>query len=518
MSETAKKNRWKAILLFPVLIAMILTSSLPMRSQAAYNREMKFQSDIVYLISLDQGTTIFSKNADKRTPMASLTKMTTAMVVLDNVKHLDKKVTVTQSELDELANTNSSTAGITAGEVLTVRQLLNLMLVHSANEAAVVLAHVVAGNTPAFVKKMNAFAKSLGCTNTHYMNPHGLDTSGHYTTARDLAKIAKYALKNSTFRKIVAQPEYKLATTNKRKATTYPNTNDLLRDGSAWYYKPCRGIKTGTTEGAGHALVSYATKNGYSYLCVIISGAKVYAKNSKKNVAFEETKKAYEWAFNNIKLKVVAQPSDIVTVAHVSLGKDTDHVRLVPEKEVTALIPTSVDASGISLKVIPGSVPKALPAPLKQGEVVGKAEVLYAGEKLTTVNLVAAESVHQSFFGSIGYYIKRFFSFTAVKIILVILLLGALFVWLVNYLYRKRNRQERVSTIRIKHDLEDGKPVRLVSSDYGRKTRQPKPKRRRPSEYREAPGQRRTRARSPYSSKRYNNAKKPGSRFFPRGK
>lgn len=100
---------------------MILTSSLPMRSQAAYNREMKFQSDIVYLISLDQGTTIFSKNADKRTPMASLTKMTTAMVVLDNVKNLDKKVTVTQSELDELANTNSSTAGITAGEVLTVQ-------------------------------------------------------------------------------------------------------------------------------------------------------------------------------------------------------------------------------------------------------------------------------------------------------------------------------------------------------------------------------------------------------------
>ena len=512
-----RKNWFKLLLVIPVIAAILLTSLVPMQSHAAYNGEMKFTSDIVYMISLDQNTTIFSKNANKKTPMASLTKITTALVTLENVKDLNKKVTVTADELAELKGTNSSTAGLVAGEVFTVRELLNLMLVKSANDAAVVLAHVAAGNTQKFVAKMNEFAKARGCKNTHYMNPHGLDTAGHYTTAVDLAKIIRYGLKNDTFKHIVAQPYYQCPKTNKRKSIKYPNTNELLIPGSSSYYEPCRGVKTGTTDSAGHCLASYATKNGYTYLCVVISGPKAYAKSKTKNVAFSDTRAAYEWAFNNIKLKVVVDPSDVVTVVHVNLARNVDHVRLVPAREVTALIPSNVDASGISLKVIPGSLPDNIHAPLKEGEVIGKAQVLYAGEPLTTVDLAAAEDVKQSFFGSIGYGIKRFFTFKATWVVLILLAIAALIYWLVDYLYKKKNKNARTNVVRIKSDVKGNKPIRLVTTDYGRKTRQPKPGKNQVGIY-DAKHPRPSTVRSRYSSKRYNNSSRRFTGWFNRKK
>lgn len=496
----------RVLLVIPVILAILLTSMLPLTSHAAYNREMKFTSDIVYMISLDQNTVIFSKNANKKTPMASLTKITTALVTLGHEKDLNRKVTVTQDMLDELKGTNSSTAGLVVGEVFTIRQLLNLMLVKSANDAAVVLAHAEAGTTDKFVAMMNQFAKDRGCKNTHYVNPHGLDAAGHYTTAVDLSKIIRYGLKNSTFRQIVAQPYYQMPKTNQRPATKFPNTNDLLKPGSTYYYKPCRGIKTGTTDSAGHCLASYATKNGYTYLCIILSGPKAYAANKSTNIAFKETKAAYEWVFSNIKLRVVADPSDVVAVAPVNLSRDVDHVRLVPAREVTALIPANIDSSGIALKVIKGSLPDNIHAPIKKGDIIGKAYVMYAGDVLSTVDLAAADDIHQSFFGSIGYGIKRFFSFTVVQVLLILAVLGVGIYFLLKYLRGEKKKADVTNIVRIKHGItDDHKSVRLVSTDYGQKTKQPKPKK--PLVPLADESERRPRRIwSKFSSKRYNNS------------
>ena len=180
----------KKLYILPIVLALLVTLIPILPAHAAYNAEVEFESDVVYMESLDQGTVIFNKNADKKTPMASLTKITTAMVVLEKADDLQRVCTVTQEELDELKNTNSSTAGLVDGEQLTVEQLLYLMMVHSANEAAVILAHEFSGTTAAFVDEMNAYAAKLGCKDTHYLNPHGLDAEGHYTTAKDLAIIS----------------------------------------------------------------------------------------------------------------------------------------------------------------------------------------------------------------------------------------------------------------------------------------------------------------------------------------
>ncbi|MEE3373903.1 MAG: D-alanyl-D-alanine carboxypeptidase family protein [Acutalibacteraceae bacterium] len=448
---------------------MTLTPILP--AHAAYNAEVEFESDIVYMESLDQGTVIFNKNADKKTPMASLTKITTAMVVLEKADDLQRVCTVTQDELDELAGTNSSTAGLVDGEQLTVEQLLYLLMVHSANEAAIILAHEFSGTTAAFVEEMNAYAAKLGCKDTHYLNPHGLDAEGHYTTARDLALIIRHALQNDEFTKIVGTPVYEMEATNKRDATKYNNTNSLLVPGSYYSYTPCKGIKTGTTAEAGYCLASYASQNGYTYLTIIIQGAEGWKNRtySGGNTAFNETIRAYKWVFDNIKLTPIATPKDKVTQVNVDLGRKKDKVTLVPAQEVQALIPSSIDSSGISIELIPESLPKEILAPIKPGDKIGKAKVLYAGEELTTVDLAASEEVKRSWPATIWYYVKKGFGYWSVRIaaLALLLLLIALLIW--RRVKQKQQKDSNLNMIRIRHDVDgSGGSLRGVNTELSR--------------------------------------------------
>lgn len=465
----------KKLYILPLLLALLVTLTPVLPAHAAYNAEVEFESDIVYMESLDQGTVIFNKNADKKTPMASLTKITTAMVVLEKADDLQRVCTVTQEELDELAGTNSSTAGLVDGEQLTVEQLLYLLMVHSANEAAIILAHEFSGTTAAFVEEMNAYAAKLGCKDTHYLNPHGLDAEGHYTTARDLALIIRHALQNDEFTKIVGTPVYEMEATNKRNATKYNNTNSLLVPGSYYSYTPCKGIKTGTTAEAGYCLASYASQNGYTYLTIIIQGAEGWKNRtySGGNTAFNETIRAYKWVFDNIKLTPIATPKDKVTQVNVDLGRKKDKVTLVPAQEVQALIPSSIDSSGISIELIPESLPKEILAPIKPGDKIGKAKVLYAGEELTTVDLAASEEVKRSWPATIWYYVKKGFGYWSVRIaaLALLLLLIALLIW--RRVKQKQQKDSNLNMIRIRHDVDgSGGSLRGVNTELvrGRKS------------------------------------------------
>lgn len=465
----------KKLYILPLLLALLVTLTPILPAHAAYNAEVEFESDIVYMESLDQGTVIFNKNADKKTPMASLTKITTAMVVLEKADDLQRVCTVTQDELDELAGTNSSTAGLVDGEQLTVEQLLYLLMVHSANEAAIILAHEFSGTTAAFVEEMNAYAAKLGCKDTHYLNPHGLDAEGHYTTARDLALIIRHALQNDEFTKIVGTPVYEMEATNKRDATKYNNTNSLLVPGSYYSYTPCKGIKTGTTAEAGYCLASYASQNGYTYLTIIIQGAEGWKNRtySGGNTAFNETIRAYKWVFDNIKLTPIATPKDKVTQVNVDLGRKKDKVTLVPAQEVQALIPSSIDSSGISIELIPESLPKEILAPIKPGDKIGKAKVLYAGEELTTVDLAASEEVKRSWPATIWYYVKKGFGYWSVRIaaLALLLLLIALLIW--RRVKQKQQKDSNLNMIRIRHDVDgSGGSLRGVNTELvrGRKS------------------------------------------------
>ena len=465
----------KRRLTFFVTIMLIITFLAPtifaVPASAAYNSEIDFEAEVVYMENLDQNSVIFNKNSTKRVPMASLTKITTAMIVLDKCKDPDEEVVASESAIAALRGTNSSTAGTKAGEVLTVRELLNLLLVRSANETALILAEYVAGDIPTFVQMMNDFAESLGCKDTHYVNPHGLDAEGHYSTAEDLAIIIKYALQNDTFREIVGTAEYTMPATNKRKETKYLNTNNLLLSNSKYYYEPCKGIKTGSTTNAGYCLASYATKNGYTYLCIIMNAPnKPLTEESTVNInfAFRETKIAYEWVFSNIKLKTVVSTTDIIDVVDVALAKKTDHIRLVPANDVSALMPANLDTTQLEIKTVPGSVPSSLKAPIKAGTVIGQAEIKYAGDTIETVDLVAGEDVDRSLFAYMKYGIKNFFKSKFMRFVYAGIAAFILLVIILRY-YNKNIRKKKYKVVK------GGKrPVRTATSynkKYSRSTK-----------------------------------------------
>jgi serine-type D-Ala-D-Ala carboxypeptidase (penicillin-binding protein 5/6) len=200
------------------------------------------------------------QDPDTPRPMASTTKIMTALVALQ-YGDLDENVTV--SEL--AADVGEAEAGLVPGEVLTLRELLSAMLVRSANDAAIAVAEGVAGNIETFVDLMNEKARELGLENTHFANPHGLDATGHFTTARDLLTMARVAMENPVFATLVRTQTIRLPDTPDGSQRILHTTNELL--GS---YEGSIGVKTGYTDAAGHVLVAAAQRDGRRLYAVVM--------------------------------------------------------------------------------------------------------------------------------------------------------------------------------------------------------------------------------------------------------
>lgn len=451
----------KKVLIFIISSLLIIINCAGLYANASYNSSVDFQySNIVLLESLDNGTVLFDKNSNTKTAPASLTKIVTAMVVLNHCKDMDKVITAPTDVIRSLDGLDSSSAGIVAGEDLTVEQLLQCMLIKSACEASEILAdYVGGGNVDKFVKMMNTYVKDLGCKNTHFKNPSGLDEDGQYTTASDLALITKAALKNKTFVEISNTTKFTVPVTNKNaKERPYNTTNLLISPHSIYYYEYASGVKTGTTDEAGRCLISTAKKNGYTYLAIVMQAQEIDTNGDGKldNHVFIDSKNAYDWVFKNIKLKTVADPNMIVSSVKVNLSGKADSVNLVPQKTVSSLVPANIDSSSVSIEPIKSSLQDHINAPVKKGEVYGKAVIKYAGQEIGTVNLVAANKVSRSPMLYLGYLIKTLSKSLIFRIIIIILLLMLIFYIAISLLYGKK----------IKH-----KTIYMVKNDESRSSR-----------------------------------------------
>ena len=233
-----------------------------------------------YLMDPLTGDVLYQKNPDQPLPMASTTKIMTAIVAMENAS-LNDSITIS----DHAIAVGESSAWLSKGETLTVEQLLYALLVQSANDAAVALAEHVAGSEEAFVEMMNEKARELGAENTYFRNPHGLDVEGHYTTARDLAVIAAYAMQNPLFREIVASSGYQIPWPGHPYPRVLENHNKLLK-----MYPYATGIKTGYTVGAGKCLVASAEREGRELISVILNGGEIY---------WDQTIQLMEYGFNS---------------------------------------------------------------------------------------------------------------------------------------------------------------------------------------------------------------------------
>ena len=236
------------------------------------------------LIDLNTNRVVYEQDADERVYPASLTKIMTCLIALEN-GNLSDVVTVSESALADL-DEDSSVAGLVVGEQMTLENLLYCMMVVSGNDACNVIAEHVAGSVTDFVRMMNQRAYELGCTNTHFNNPHGLHDESHYTTARDLAIITQAALKSENFRQIVDTYEYKLPDDNMRQNIPKLKTTNMLiyQSMSNSLYSPrAQGIKTGYTSQAGRCVISAAKSSGMfgaAAIAAVLSAKKINENRS----------------------------------------------------------------------------------------------------------------------------------------------------------------------------------------------------------------------------------------------
>ena len=412
-------KRISSLFLALVLALVLIFSAVP-AGAAVYTPDVELYSQAYMLINLDDNgyPVVAQKNQDAKMYPASLTKIVTAMVTLQNVQDLSATTSVSQSAYDVLLGTGAQVANLKVGETLSIEQLLYLTMVHSACDATEVLAEYVGGSREAFVEMMNEYAASLGCEGTHFVNPDGLHDENHYTTAADMAKISLDAIQNSTFMKIATTVQYEYNGSN------FYHTNLMLRSGYvSYYYKYAKGIKTGSTDAAGYCVVTTASKDGYNYLAIVM-GAPIMDYNNdgyQEKCSFIDAATLFNWAFNSLKYSTLVQQNEMLDEIAVKDGKDADSVRLVAKEDVTAIVPASLDKSTIIIKA--KDKPESISAPISQGDDVCTAEIIYGDEVVATVELVAAETVELSTFLKIINAVKTFFGLTIVKIAFLVLLL-----------------------------------------------------------------------------------------------
>ncbi len=371
------------------------------------------------LMDADTGRVLYEKNIDKKVYPASTTKIMTAAIVLEKCGGKLDEIVVA-SEIVNSLDSGGSNIGILPGEELTVRQLLYAVLVSSANEACDVLAeYVCSGDIDEFVSLMNEKAEELGMESTHFANAHGFHNENHYTTARDMAIIARYAMKNETFREIVKTVSYEIPKTNKYVADDgiriLSNTSDLIKPGFSVYYKYATGIKTGYTSQAKNCLVASATKEDSksdtkAEINLIAATFGVEEPNGK----YKDVKNLFEYGYNNYNMISVSIPGEDVGETPVYAGRKTDVVTAVIESEINVLLPDTTNIKEDITREF--TYNENIKAPVKKGEVIGSAKYTYTdpdtGEKteLGSVNLVSKTDIERDFFKQLGGFFKAIFT------------------------------------------------------------------------------------------------------------
>ncbi len=425
------------IFLTALMLALTLTQSL---SALSFTPDFDIYSEAAYLVNMDTGEVVFQKNADKQLVPASLTKIMTAIILLekyeDNIAELSTTyVSGNYICFDEIYGLGASNADIQPGEKLSYKDLLYALMLRSACEAANIIAYNVAGSLEGFVEMMNIKAEELGCVNTHFTNSHGLFWEDHYTTAREMAIITEYAMSLPMFAEIACSESY---TMEKTKYHTEPrvihHTNYMMSvtNGGSYYYEYVKGIKTGTLDEAGRCLATVAYKDGYSYMLVTLGAPQKDAEGNNVFYNFIDHKNIYEWAFDNLEYTTLVTGTEEIAEVSVQYGDGVDYVIVKPAEEFSRIWNTRVTDNSIH-KII--KVETDVVAPVEAGQKLGTMELQYGGETLTVIDLIATNSVNRdqraemltvakSFIGSDSFYsaIKYSVIFFAAYTVLIIIL------------------------------------------------------------------------------------------------
>ncbi len=380
--ETSKKELLPAIFLIIAILASAYIPAMPIAY--AGGLEPKIEAPSAIVIDARTGDVLWEKNADEKHPIASTTKIMTAMIAIEN-KSLGETVTAGSDVL----GTDGYGFEIPVGEKMRLEDYLYALLLYSANDAATAIADYVGGSIDVFARMMNIQAKDIGAKNTTYVNPHGLPIKGHasnFSTARDLAMIARYAMKNKIFRNIVATKQRNLSRFGTGQRTLVENRNRLL-----WTYPDADGVKTGYTKEAGHCLVASAKRGDVQVISVVLNAA-------TSEALFIESASLLEYGFGFFEKKRLLSKDAVYAKAAVGYGQKID---LTAGLDVDGYVRRS---NAVELKT---TIDTRIKLPVRKGDTLGIITVFQSGKPVATADLVAKQTFKKpNFFQAIGCYLK----------------------------------------------------------------------------------------------------------------
>ena len=348
-----KNNIWRRliplILILLMLITTFLSAAIAFAAEPYWPTGIDVSSASAIVMEAETGTVLYGKNIDDIHYPASITKILTGLVAVEN-SALDEVVTFSEDAVYKNEG-NSSHIARDVGEEMTMEECIYGMLLESANECAYAIAeHIGGGDVNVFIKMMNDRAKELGCTNTHFVNPNGLPDEEHYTSAHDMALIGQAAVNNDTLAQIMATKSYTIPPTNRHDEPTLLNNHHAMLNyykTSKYLYDGCIGGKTGYTVDANNTLVTFARRDKMTLICVVMCVDGPYH--------YVDTTNLFDYCFDNFRMEDVTDADELFTnLSEESTGALSDHVDLLNAKTSGRIIlPKTADIRDTVLRVEP---------------------------------------------------------------------------------------------------------------------------------------------------------------------
>ena len=352
---------------------LLICLSLCLYTPSTYSAPPTIQAQAAVLIDAKTGEILYEKNSRARNAPASTTKVLTAIIAIES-GHLDDEVKISH----RAAGTAGSSMHLSPGQLISMRELLTGLLLRSGNDAAVAIAEHLAGSVENFVALMNHKAELLDASNSHFANPHGLTAPGHYSTAFDLAWIARYALTNPIFSSIVNTKETNIDWLDRRGKEhdqTLKNTNKLL-----WLLEEADGVKTGTTNQAGPCLISSATRGNQKLIAVVLHD----------HSRWYDSMQLLKYGFDGFELYEFANKNDILGSIPVEGGLDSSIDAVVDG--TACVVVTTNDYKDITVSV---DLPEKIKAPVYQGQKIGEIIFCVRQQAIKTVDITSGQTIEE---------------------------------------------------------------------------------------------------------------------------
>lgn len=375
----SKRANWKKVVCLVTSFLCLLQMKPAEVSAAEYWPEgPEVESPSVILMEMSTGTVLYEKNCDEQNYPASITKIMTTLLALEN-SEMDEIVTFSD---DAINNTEGSGIYRDYGEQMTMEQCLYAVMLNSANECAYAVAEHVGGTVDNFVKMMNDKTAELGCTNTHFANPHGLFDENHYTSAHDMALIAKAAYENETFRIITGTARYTIPPTNKHdEETNLQNHNEMLYPFKTlnYRYEYCTGGKTGYTDVARSTLVTYAEKDGMNLVCVVM--------HTESPSQWTDSINLFDYAFDNFQVFNIADNETRYNTSEaVEVGALNNNKAFVDiDKNAKIVMPKTTEFSDAASQIVYDDIDENVVGSIVYnyaGREVGRADIVKTGAEI----------------------------------------------------------------------------------------------------------------------------------------